>query len=343
MCIRDRVRTLYQCFEANVKASDSSVFDHEMPGGQYTNLMFQSQQLGLGAQWNEIKNAYMEANMLCGDIVKVTPSSKVVGDLAQFMVANKLNGKEVEERASSLDFPVSVIEYFQGFLGTPPGGFPEPLRTNIIRNKERVDGRRGAQLEPLDFGKIRADLEKQFKRPMSESDAVSWAMYPKVFEEFQNFVSEHGDLSRMATRDFLGKPEVGKEIQVTVEDGKVLIIKLLSMSPLDEETGTREVFFELNAEPRAITVQDRSANVQTVQHEKATSEPGSVGSPLAGVVVEIRAKEGEAVKAGDALFVMSAMKMETVVSAPVDGKIKRVAVAANDSLSQGDLMCEIAE
>lgn len=338
-----QVRTLYQCFEANVKASDSSVFDHEMPGGQYTNLMFQSQQLGLGAQWNEIKNAYMEANMLCGDIVKVTPSSKVVGDLAQFMVANKLNGKDVEERASSLDFPVSVIEYFQGFLGTPPGGFPEPLRTNIIRNKERVDGRRGAQLEPLDFAKIRADLEKQFKRPMSESDAVSWAMYPKVFEEFQNFVSEHGDLSRMATRDFLGKPEAGKEIQVTVEDGKVLIIKLLSMSPLDEETGTREVFFELNAEPRAITVQDRSANVQTVQHEKASSEPGSVGSPLAGVVVEIRAKEGEAVKAGDPLFVMSAMKMETVVSAPVDGKIKRVAVSANDSLSQGDLMCEIAE
>lgn len=337
-----QVRTLYQCFEANVKASDSSVFDHEMPGGQYTNLMFQSQQLGLGSQWNDIKNAYKEANQLCGDIVKVTPSSKVVGDLAQFMVANKLSGKDVEERAEDLDFPVSVVEFFQGYLGTPPGGFPEPLRTKIIRNKPRVDGRRGAQLEPLDFAKIRKDLSEKFKRPMSECDAVSWAMYPKVFEEFQNFISEYGDLSRMATRDFCGTPQYGKEVHVTLEEGKMLIVKLLAISPLDEETGTRDVFFELNGEPRNVTIRDRSANVQTVTREKASSEPGSVGSPLAGVVVEVRAKEGEAVKKGDPLFVMSAMKMETVVSAPTEGKIKRVTIAENDSLAQGDLMCEIA-
>lgn len=337
-----QVRTLYQCFEANVKASDSSVFDHEMPGGQYTNLMFQSQQLGLGSQWNDIKNAYKEANQLCGDIVKVTPSSKVVGDLAQFMVANKLSAKEVDERADELDFPVSVVEFFQGFLGTPPGGFPEPLRTKAIRNKERVDGRRGAQLAPLDFTKIRKDLQDKFKRPMSETDAVSWAMYPKVFEDFQNFITEFGDLSRMATRDFLGKPQVGKEVHFTLENGKMLIIRLLAISPLNEETGMREVFFELNAEPRSVHIKDHSADVQTVTREKASSEPGSVGSPLAGVVVEVRAKEGEAVKKGDPLFVMSAMKMETVVSAPLDGKVQRVTVVANDSLGQGDLMCEIA-
>ena len=167
-------------------------------------------------------------------------------------------------------------------------------------------------------------------------------MYPKVFEEFQNFISEYGDLSRMATRDFCGTPQYGKEVHVTLEEGKMLIVKLLAISPLDEETGTRDVFFELNGEPRNVTIRDRSANVQTVTREKASSEPGSVGSPLAGVVVEVRAKEGEAVKKGDPLFVMSAMKMETVVSAPTEGKIKRVTIAENDSLAQGDLMCEIA-
>ncbi|WFD43349.1 pyruvate carboxylase [Malassezia psittaci] len=337
-----QVRSLYQCFEANVKASDSSVFDHEMPGGQYTNLMFQSQQLGLGSQWNEIKHAYIEANKLCGDIVKVTPSSKVVGDLAQFMVANKLDAKQVNERAEDLDFPVSVLEYFQGYLGTPPGGFPEPLRSKILRGKERVNGRRGAQLPPLDFVKIRKDLSNQFKRPMSECDAVSWAMYPKVFEEFQQFISEYGDLSQMATRDFLGKPLFGQEVHVQMQNGKMLIIKLLSLSPLNQQTGMREVIFELNGEPRTVTIKDNSAEVKTVSREKASKDAGSVGSPLAGVVVEVRAKQGESVKKGDPLFVMSAMKMETVVSAPIQGKVTRVVVAANDSLVQGDLMCEIS-
>ncbi|PKI84529.1 pyruvate carboxylase [Malassezia vespertilionis] len=337
-----QVRTLYQNFEANVKASDSSVFDHEMPGGQYTNLMFQSQQLGLGSLWNEIKKAYMEANMLCGDIVKVTPSSKVVGDLAQFMVANKLSAKDVQERASELDFPMSVVEFFQGFLGTPPGGFPEPLRTNIIRDKERVQERRGATLPPMDFEKICKDLADKFHRPMTMEDAVSWAMYPAVFEDFQQFISTYGDLSKVSTRDFVGKPEVGKEIFAPLEDGKVAIVKLLSVAPLDEAAGTREVYFEVNSEPRCVTVQDKHASVEIVAREKASSEPGSVGSPLAGVVVDVRVQSNDQVKKGDALFVMSAMKMETVVSSPIDGTIKRLSVDAGDSVAQGDLLCEIA-
>ena len=336
------VRQLYQCFEQNVKASDSSVFEHEMPGGQYTNLMFQSQQLGLGSQWSEIKHAYMEANMLCGDIVKVTPSSKVVGDLAQFMVANKLSAKDVEAKASELDFPVSVIEFFQGFLGTPPGGFPEPLRSHIIRNKERVDGRRGASLPPLDFQKIKDDLTVKYRRVMTDCDAVSWAMYPKVFEEFQDFVDAHGDLSRMPTRYFLGKPKVGEEMHIPIEQGKVLIVKLLGLGPMNDSTGMREVLFELNFGPRSVCVKDHSADVEEVHHDKATSDPGSVGSPLAGVVVDVKVKEGDAVKRGDALFVMSAMKMETIVSAPIDGKVSRLAVKLNDSLSQNDLLCEIS-
>lgn len=338
-----QVRQLYGCFEQNVKAPDSSVFEHEMPGGQYTNLMFQSQQLGLGSRWNDIKRAYMEANMLCGDIVKVTPSSKVVGDLAQFMVANQLSGKDVEARAGELDFPVSVIEYFQGFLGTPPGGFPEPLRTQVIRNRERIDTRRGKELPPLDFAQIRRELQERFQVPISETDAVSYAMYPKVFEEYQDFRSKFGDLTNLPTRNFLGRPRVGQEIVMPIEQGKDLIVKLLAVGDIDEETGNRRVFFELNSEPRTVVVNDRSAKVEVVTREKATNEPGSVGSPLAGVVVEIRAAEGAKVNRGDPLFVLSAMKMETIVSAPLSGTIKRVTAAQNDSLAQGDLLCEITE
>lgn len=336
------VRQLYCCFEQNVKSSDSSVFDHEMPGGQYTNLMFQSQQLGLGTKWAEIKTAYMQANMLCGDIVKVTPSSKVVGDLAQFMVANQLTPEDVEQKAASLDFPSSVVEFFQGFLGTPPGGFPEPLRTNIIRGKEKVEQRRGATLPPLDFEQIRKDLSNKFRREMSECDAVSWAMYPKVFEDFQAFIDKYGNLSSVPTRHFLGKPVVGELMHIPLEKGKMLPIKLVSVSELDESKGTREVFFEVHASPRSVTVQDRSAKVEQVTREKASSEPGSVGSPLAAVVIEMKVKQGDAVKQGDPLFVMSAMKMETIVSAPVAGNVQRVCVAQDDHVNQGDLLCEIA-
>lgn len=337
-----QVRMLYSCFEANVKASDSSVFDHEMPGGQYTNLMFQSQQLGLGTQWNEIKKAYIEANKLCGDIVKVTPSSKVVGDLAQFMVANKLSGKDVEERAEKLDFPVSVIEYFQGFLGVPPGGFPEPLRTKVIRDRKRIDGRPGATMEPIDFAQVKKDLTKKYGKVMSSTDALSWAMYPKVFDEFQQFLEQYGDLSALPTRYFLCKPKIGEEVHAYIDRGKLLIVKLLAVGAVNPDTGTREVFFELNAEPRSIVVEDRGAAVETVHREKASNEPGSVGSPMAGVVVEIRVKEGSTVKAGDPLVIMSAMKMESVVSAPVGGHVKRVTVETSDSIAQGDLIVEIA-
>ena len=247
-----QVRQLYQCFEQNVKAPDASVFEHEMPGGQYTNLMFQSQQLGLGSQWNDIKHAYMEANMLCGDIVKVTPSSKVVGDLAQFMVANKLSGKDVEQQASELDFPVSVIEFFQGFLGTPPGGFPEPLRSHVIRNRERIETRRGKELPPLDFAKIRSDLTEQFRIPISETDAVSYAMYPKVFEEYQEFRGKFGDLTNLPTRHLLGRPRIGEEIHMTLEQGKDLIIKLLAVGDIDEDTGNPVSYTHLTLPTKRI-------------------------------------------------------------------------------------------
>jgi len=338
-----QVRQLYSCFEANVRASDSSVFDHEMPGGQYTNLMFQASQLGLGTQWAEIKKKYIEANELCGDVIKVTPSSKVVGDFAQWMTSNSLSKQDVLDKAESLDFPSSVVEFFQGYLGQPVGGFPEPLRTHVIRNKPRIDGRPGTTMMPLDFKKIKTDLRAKFGKHISDADVTSHAMYPKVFEEYQGFVEKYGDLSVLPTRYFLGKPDTGEEMHISIEKGKTLIIRLLAIGPVVEGKGVRDVWFEVNGEVRAVPVEDKSAAVETVTREKATSDPGSVGAAMSGVVIEVRVKEGQEVKRGDIISIMSAMKMESAVSAPVSGHIKRVLVHEGDSLNQGDLLVEIVQ
>ncbi|ORZ17242.1 pyruvate carboxylase [Absidia repens] len=339
----EQCRMLYSCFEANVKSADSGVYDHEMPGGQYTNLMFQAQQLGLGTQWKQIKKAYEEANNLCGDLVKVTPSSKVVGDMAQFMVSNGLNGDDVIERAGNLSFPTSVVEFFQGYLGQPHGGFPEPLRTNIIRGLPRIDGRPGASLPPLDLVKLKEELTEQYGKSIRDYDVVSAALYPKVFDEYRKMVSQYGDLSKVPTRYFLSKPEIGEEFQVEIEEGKTLIIKLLAVGPINN-TGKRDVYFELNGEARVVGIVDTNAAVEHVTREKAnSSKPGEVPAPMSGVVVEVRAKSGAHIKAGDPVCVLSAMKMETIVSAPVAGLVEYVPIAEGDSLSAGDLVARIVK
>ncbi|KAI7900914.1 pyruvate carboxylase [Cokeromyces recurvatus] len=339
----EQARLLYSCFEANVRSTDSGVYDHEMPGGQYTNLMFQAQQLGLGTQWNAIKRAYTEANKLCGDVVKVTPSSKVVGDLAQFMVSNSLSGKDVEERASTLSFPTSVVEFFQGYLGQPVGGFPEPLRSHIIRDLPRIDGRPGATLPPLDMAKLKQELTEKYGSSIRDYDVISAALYPKVFAEYRDMVNQYGDLSVLPTRYFLCKPEINEEFHVEIEEGKTLIIKLLAVGPLNNN-GKRDVYFELNGEARVVGIVDRNSAVEVVSREKANaSNPGDIGAPMSGVVVEVRAKEGAHVKAGDPIAVLSAMKMETVVTSPVAGKVERVAVQEGDSLSSGDLVAKIVK
>ena len=210
-----QIRSLYKPFEAMSMSSDSSVFEHEMPGGQFSNLFFQAAQLGLGSHWNQVKKNYALANQLCGDIVKVTPSSKVVGDLAQFMTSNELTMEQVAERADKLDFPESVIEFFQGYLGQPPGGFPEPLRSKIIRDRPRIDTRPGLNMKPLDFKKLKTELREKFGKNITDVDVASYYMYPKVsvigpgqrldysysiasafqvFEEYQGFIEKYGDL-----------------------------------------------------------------------------------------------------------------------------------------------------
>ncbi|KAJ0108453.1 pyruvate carboxylase [Diaporthe amygdali] len=337
-----QLRLLYSPFEAHLAGPDPEVYEHEIPGGQLTNMMFQAQQLGLGSQWLETKKAYEQANDLLGDIVKVTPTSKVVGDLAQFMVSNKLSEEDVKARAKELDFPGSVLEFLEGLMGQPYGGFPEPLRSDALRGRRKLDKRPGLFLEPVDFAKVRRDLRKKYDGEITECDVASYVMYPKVFEDYKTFTQKFGDLSVLPTKFFLTKPEIGEEFHVELEKGKVLILKLLAIGPLTEHTGQREVFYEMNGEVRQVTVDDKLASVENVSRPKADpSDSSQVGAPMAGVLVELRVHEGTEVKKGDPLAVLSAMKMEMVISAPHNGKVSSLQVREGDSVDGTDLVCKI--
>jgi pyruvate carboxylase len=321
-----QLRLLYSPFEAHLSGPDPEVYEHEIPGGQLTNMMFQASQLGLGSQWAETKKAYEHANELLGDIVKVTPTSKVVGDLAQFMVSNGLSPEDVKARASELDFPGSVLEFFEGLMGQPYGGFPEPLRSDALRGRRKMDKRPGLYLEPIDFAKVRKELNSKFSG-VTDTDIASYVMYPKVYEDYKKFVSKYGDLSVLPTKYFLSKPAIGEEFHVELEKGKVLILKLLAIGPLSENTGQREVFYEMNGEVRQVTIDDVKASVENISRPKADpTDSSQVGAPMAGVLVEMRVKEGSEVKKGDPLAVLSAIKMEMVISAPHNGVVAGLVV-----------------
>jgi pyruvate carboxylase len=321
-----QVRLLYSPFEAGLTGPDPEVYEHEIPGGQLTNLIFQASQQGLGEQWAQTKKAYEQANDLLGDIVKVTPTSKVVGDLAQFMVSNSLSYDDVLKKAEQLDFPSSVLEFFEGLMGQPYGGFPEPLRSHALRDRRKMDKRPGLYLDPIDIDKVRKDLKEKYGGA-TETDVASSIMYPKVFEDYKKFTDKYGDLSVLPTRFFLAKPEINEEFHVELEKGKVLILKLLAVGPLSEQTGQREVFYEMNGEVRQVTVDDQHAAVENVKRAKAdASDSSQVGSPMAGVVVEVRVHEGSEVAKGDPIAILSAMKM---VSHTHAHDVERVTTDAN--------------
>ncbi|KAM0347054.1 hypothetical protein ACHAPU_004993 [Fusarium lateritium] len=337
-----QLRLLYSPFEAHLAGPDPEVYEHEIPGGQLTNMMFQASQLGLGSQWLETKKAYEHANELLGDIVKVTPTSKVVGDLAQFMVSNNLSPEDVKAKASQLDFPGSVLEFLEGMMGQPYGGFPEPLRSDALRGRRKLDKRPGLFLDPVDFVKTKRELGKKYGAPVTECDVASYVMYPKVFEDYKTFVQQYGDLSVLPTRYFLTRPEIGEEFNVELEKGKVLILKLLAVGPLSENTGQREVFFEMNGEVRQVTVVDKKAAVENISRPKVDAgDTSQVGAPMSGVLVELRVHEGSDVKKGDPIAIISAMKMELSISAPHSGKVSGLQVREGDSVDGSDLICRI--
>eukprot|EP01124_Arcella_intermedia_P026976 TRINITY_DN5194_c0_g1_i1.p1 TRINITY_DN5194_c0_g1~~TRINITY_DN5194_c0_g1_i1.p1 ORF type:complete len:1188 (-),score=247.95 TRINITY_DN5194_c0_g1_i1:6-3569(-) len=338
----ETTRALYNPFESGQKTGSYDVYHHEMPGGQYTNLLFQSKQLGLTGRWPQIKKAYAIANQACGDIVKVTPSSKVVGDLAQFMVQNEIHTlDQLISQADKLSFPSSVVEYFEGKLGHPHGGFPEPLRTKILKGKPSIVGRPGASMAPMDFEKIRTDLSKEFGISIPETILMSYAMYPQVTREFLKFQEKYGDVSVIPTRKFFAPMDGKEELRVYLAQGKKLFIRNPAVGKSLDAQGRREVFYELNGFPRSLLITDEEATKKIVQNERATSAEGSIGAPMPGAVISISIKEGDAVEKGAVLIILSAMKMETVVSSPIKGVVKRVVVTKGLHLKAGDLVAEI--
>ncbi|XP_042368108.1 pyruvate carboxylase, mitochondrial isoform X2 [Plectropomus leopardus] len=338
-------RGLYAPFDctATMKSGNADVYENEIPGGQYTNLHFQAHSMGLGNKFKEVKKAYTEANKLLGDLIKVTPSSKIVGDLAQFMVQNNLTRAEVEERADELSFPLSVVEFLQGYIGIPHGGFPEPFRSKVLKSLPRIEGRPGASLPPMDFKALEEGLRSAHGDDITPEDVMSAAMYPKVFQEFKEFTANFGPVDCLSTRLFLDGPKIAEEFEVELERGKILHIKALALGDLNK-AGQREVFFELNGQLRSVLVKDTVAMKEMKFHPKAQkSIKGQVGAPMPGKVLEVKVEVGSTVEKGQPLCVLSAMKMETVVNSPVSGTVKAVHVTADASLEGDDLILEIEE
>lgn len=283
----EQTRTLYAPFECTttMKSGNADVYINEIPGGQYTNLQFQAFSLGLGDFFEDVKKAYREANLLLGDIIKVTPSSKVVGDLAQFMVQNKLTAAQVEERAEELSFPKSVVEFLQGSIGTPHGGFPEPFRSRVLKDMPRIDGRPGELLPPLDFKQLKADLKESHPH-VTDRDVMSAALYPQVTEDFLNLRDQYGPVDKLNTKIFLTGPKVGEDFEVTIEKGKTLNFKTLAMAEELTPNGEREVFFELNGQLRTVLVRDKEAVKELHIHPKANKgNKNEVGAPMPGTVI----------------------------------------------------------
>ncbi|WP_143962688.1 pyruvate carboxylase [Litoribacter populi] len=333
------VREFYYPFESGLKAGTAEVYKHEIPGGQYSNLRPQVSALGLEDKFEEVKKNYDVVNEMFGDIVKVTPSSKVVGDMAIFMTSNNLTKEDIFAKGKELSFPESVVGLFKGELGQPEGGFPEDLQKIILKGAKPFTDRPNAHLQPIDFDKEMAAFREEFGDFNSELDFLSYKLYPKVFKEYRAFREEYGDPSKIPTLAFLYGLKPNEEILVEIGPGKVIIIKLLFVSQPDD-LGMRLVSFELNGQARRIQVKDKSVKAVKVTNKKIESE-GDVGAPLQGRISAIMVKEGDQVEENTPLFVIEAMKMESTISASSAGTVKKIVLAEGDMVEQNDLVVQV--
>lgn len=334
------VRKYYQDFESGMNAPHTEVYVHEMPGGQYSNLQQQAKAVGLGNRWDEVKDMYSRVNELFGDIVKVTPSSKVVGDMALFMVQNNLTEETLFERGESLDFPDSVIELFEGYLGQPHGGFPEKLQRIILKGKKPITVRPGELLEDVDFNALKEKLFHELGRQVTSFDALAYALYPKVFMHYHKAVEQYGDISVLDTATFLYGMRLGEEAEIEIEKGKTLIVRLVSIGEAQAD-GNRTIYFELNGQPREVVIKDESVKTTVVSKMKADlTNPNQIGASMPGTVIRVIVEKGDKVSKGDHLMITEAMKMETTVQAPFDGVVKNIHVGSGDAIQPGDLLVE---
>jgi pyruvate carboxylase len=338
----EQVRGQYSAFETGMQAPSSEVYLHEMPGGQFTNLKAQAAALGLDDRWPEVARTYADVNQMFGDIVKVTPSSKVVGDMALMMVSQGLSRRDVENPDMDVAFPDSVIDMMRGNLGQPPGGFPAGILTKVLKGEKPNTERPGKHLEPVDLEAVRAELSAELEGiTIDDEDLCGYLMYPKVFLDYMGRHRSYGPVRTLPTQTFFYGMEPGEEISAEIDPGKTLEIRMQALSETSED-GEVKVFFELNGQPRVIRVPNRLVKATTQQRPKAeTGNDNHIGAPMPGVVASVGAIVGQKVHAGDLLLTIEAMKMETGIHAERDAVVKAVHVQAGGQIDAKDLLVEL--
>ncbi len=338
----EQVRSHYTAFESGLQAPASEVYLHEMPGGQFTNLKAQARSLGLEDRWHEVAQTYADVNQMFGDIVKVTPSSKVVGDMALMMVSQGLTRAQVEDPAVDVVFPDSVVDMMKGNLGQPPGGWPKAIQKKILKGEKPLTDRPGKHLPPVDIEAVRAEVTKMLEgKAVDDEDLNGYLMYPKVFLDYMGRHRTYGPVRTLPTRNFFYGMEPGEEISVEIDPGKTLEVRLQAVGEMTDDGDVR-VFFELNGQPRTIRVPNRIMAAKTAKRPKAEAgNPNHIGAPMPGVVATVGAVVGKPVKAGDLLLTIEAMKMETGIHADRDAVIKAVYVQAGGQIDAKDLLVEL--
>ncbi len=336
----EAVRENYAAFESEERSGASEVYVHGMPGGQYTNLREQARSLGLADRWSEVANAYAQVNDLFGDIIKVTPTSKVVGDMALMMVTNGLSRENIEDPGYPVAFPESVVSLFRGDIGQPYGGFPSALQKKILGDQAPLIERPGAVLPPADLDAMRKEAEQGIERELSDVELASYLMYPQVFVDYAKARQQYGDMTVVPTQVFFYGMESGQEITIELASGSTQIIRFLGLSEHHDD-GLRTVFFEVNGQPRQIRIADRTHEVsREVQPKADPADPNQVGAPMPGLIVQINVAPGDVAKAGDVLMIIEAMKMQTSVRAERDCTIDKVKVEPGQQVDVKDLLLE---
>lgn len=337
------VRPVYAQFESELRSGTAEIYKYEIPGGQYSNLKPQVESVGLGHRFKEFKEMYRKVNFMLGDIPKVTPSSKVVGDLAIFMVKNDLTPDNICDKAKNMAFPDSVEAYFKGMLGQPPGGFPVDIQEIVLKGEEAITVRPGSLLKDYDFKAAKAELKKEYDFEASEKELLAYALYPKVYKDYLDYLENYGDLSYMGSDVYFHALREGETSEIKVEEGKTLVIKLLEIGKVDDQ-GYRRIAFEINGFRREIKIYDEASTAKADSALKQMADPKNemeIGASLPGNIVEILVEEGEKIEENQSLVIMEAMKMETNITAPAAGTVTAIYAQAGQQLESGELILEL--
>ncbi|MFW6301671.1 MAG: pyruvate carboxylase [Bacillota bacterium] len=336
------IRPIYHEFESDLKSGAAEIYRYEIPGGQYSNLKPQIESLGLSHRFKEIKEMYRQVNFMLGDIIKVTPTSKAVGDLAIFMVQNNLTPDNILEKAKNMSFPDSVVAYFKGLMGQPEGGFPPELQKLVLKDEEPLTVRPGLKLEPVDFDNLEIELAEKLGRKPETEELLSKALYPKVFDNYVKSKQQYGDLSKLSSDLFFHGLQEGEIAEIEVEEGRTILIKYISIR--EGEGSKRYLTFEVNGQRREVEVRDKSSKIEEsiaeVRHADP-DKPEEIGAGMPGTLTKIKVKVGEKVKKGQQLFIMEAMKMETEIVAPINGTVSSILVSENEEVQNRQLIMVI--